>query len=366
MPMRNDVVSVLVDGTLHDTWTRYEIDSDLLIPADAWRVDLALPHGELPPVVQPGASAEVRLGDDTVMRGMIDDVADDIDKHARRLTLTGRDGAAVLVDCSAPVFVARQIGLAEIMANIVKPLGIARTRIDADATRIRDKVNVEPGDTAWDALVHAAEANGLWPWFEPDGTLVVGGPDYSRSPVARLVMNYDDPKNNLLRLARTRSVAEWHSEYTVLGQAHGTMVENGRHAIKSVVKDTGIAVYRPRVVVDCDADSVAATTARGRKLLSDSRLKGFTLTATVRGHRTADGVLWQPGQRVEVKSTPQGIEGIFFLMARKFEGGRGVGAVTTLTLKEDGVWVLDAHPHTRAHRRGKNATAGEIVDVSGY
>ncbi len=47
---------------------------------------------------------------------------------------------------------------------------------------------MEPGDTAWDALVHVAEANGLWPWFDPDGTLVVGGPKYDAPEQATLIL----------------------------------------------------------------------------------------------------------------------------------------------------------------------------------
>ena len=104
---------------------------------------------------------------------------------------------------------ARQIGLADIVAKIVKPLGVTRVRIDATATRRREKINVEPGDTAWDALANVAEANGLWPWFEPDGTLVVGGPDYTTAPVATLVMRRNGT-TNVERLDERRSIAGRH------------------------------------------------------------------------------------------------------------------------------------------------------------
>lgn len=364
-PAGDNAVSLLIGGRVHSQWTRYEIDSDLLIPADAWRVDLGLPQGSLPPIVTEGAAVQVRIGRDTVLSGRIDDIEDAVDRGSHTLTLRGRDGAAVLTDCSAPVFSAKQVTLAEVVATVVRPLGISKIRIAADKTHTAEKVNVEPGDTAWDTLLHAAEANGLWPWFEPDGTLVVGGPDYRQPPVASLILRRDGKGNNLLGLRRTRSMAERYSDITVLGQAHGTALEAGRHALKSTVRDAGVAVYRPRIVVDHDAENGDTARARARKLLSDSRLKGFTLVARVRGHRSSDGRLWQPGQRIHVASEPHGIDAVFFLMARQFQGGRGMGATTTLTLKEDGVWVLDAHPHKRKSRRGKNDSAGlEAVDVS--
>ncbi len=154
-----------------------------------------------------------------------------------------------------------------------------------------------------------------------------------------------------------------YSDITVLGQAHGTHAEAGRHALKSAVRDPGCAVYRPRIVQDGDADSLADTRARARKLLSDSRLQGMTLTAVVKGHRTSDGVLWQPGQRVHVVSEPHGIDGVFFLMARKLQGGEGQGSRTTLTLKEDGVWVLDAHPDKRDKKRTKRKKKDDGLDA---
>ena len=35
-----------------------------------------------------------------------------------------------------------------------------------------------------------------------------------------------------------------------------------------------------------------------------------------------------------------------------------------LTMKEDGVWTLDAHPSKRKHRRGKNSLPGRVIDLS--
>ena len=47
-------------------------------PAAAWNVQLGLPDGELPAVVQPGARVEVRVGADVAMTGSVDDVDDDV------------------------------------------------------------------------------------------------------------------------------------------------------------------------------------------------------------------------------------------------------------------------------------------------
>lgn len=363
-------VRLLIGGLEHSDWEDYDVDSDLLTPADAWHVKLALKDGDLPASVATGASVEIRVGDDPVMVGRIDSIEDEVSKNGLHIGISGRDGAAVLLDCSAPIFVARMASLDEIIIKVVRALGITKYRIDAASTRVREKINVEPGDSAWEVLTNAAEANGLWPWFEPDGTLVVGGPDYDKPPVATLILRRSGKGNNVLSLRRRNSIQGRFSEVTVLGQCHGTKTETGKNAIKSTQKDKGVSWYRPKIIIDHESDSVAVADDRARKLLSDSRLKGFSLFAEVEGHRivapgqAADGLLWTPGQRVHVISERHQIDDVFFLMARKFTGGRHQGPRTHLTLKEDKTWVLDAHPHKNKHRLGKNSAPAQILDVS--
>lgn len=359
--------SLLLDGKEHADWTSYSIDSDLMVPADAWSFSLGPVVGDLPAALAEGREVKVKVAGQVVMTGRIDTLTHEASRQGRSIAINGRDGAAVLVDCSAPIFVSKQISLAEIVAKVVRPLGIGKVRIDADATTTRDKVNVEPGEAAWDTLQHAAEANGLWPWFTPDGTLVVGRPDYSQPPVATLVMKLDGRENNLVSLAETRDVSQRFSEVTVLGQSHGTASEAGTNDVKTTVYDSGVQWHRPRIVMDHEADSVAVAQARGRKLIADARLQGYGLIATLNGHAVdpaaAHPLLWAPGQRVHLVSDPHAIDATFFVMARRFTGGRGLPTRTVLVLKEDGVWQLDAHPHQRKHRRGKHSTPGKIVDV---
>lgn len=365
-------VEVKIGGMSHRGWTLYDIDSDLFVPADAWRVTLAKRGIVLPPEVVEGAAVEVRLLRDgqaaTVLSGRLDDREIDISKGGQQLQLSGRDGAGVLLDCSAAVLSMRELSLADVVARIVRPLGVTRIRIDADTALLRDKVNIEPGDTAWDSLRRAAEANGLWPWFEPDGTLVVGGPRYDTAPVARLVLNANGEGNNVERLAERRSIAGRFSDVTVLGQAHasgtGGGERSGRNNVRAVVRDDGVSMYRPKILVDHEATSEAIAKARGRKMISDARLAGYTLTATVKGHYTDGGEVWTPGQRVTISSDVLGIDGVYFLTGRRLSLSKPQGSITTLTFKEDGVWVLDAHPSRRKHRRGKNSLPGKIVDLT--
>jgi prophage tail gpP-like protein len=366
----NEAVELLIAGKMHRDWSGYDIDSDLLTPADAWHVSLGMSGGQMPPDVVTGALVEVRIGGDTVMTGRVDEIDHQVSKTSHSFSMSGRDHAAVLVDCSAPIFVAKMVSLAEIVAKIVSSFGLKKPRIDAEATRIREKINIEPGDSAWDALAHAAEANGLWPWFDPGGTLVVGGPDYSSPVVATLILRRSGKGNNVISLAKQESVHGRYSEVTVLGQTHGTDTEQGKNALRGSWKDTGVSWYRPKIVTDHECDSSAVCRDRAHKLISDGRLNGLTLSAMVKGHRIvapgqpSNEMLWKPGMRISVTSEPHGIKDkVFFLMGRKFTRSRMDGTRTALTLKEDGVWVPDAHPHKNKHRRGKNSAPLQVIEI---
>ncbi|MEJ8674846.1 phage baseplate assembly protein [Chromobacterium amazonense] len=332
-------VSLQINGRQHGDWTHYAIDSDLAMAADGWQVSLGLPGGAFPPDVEPGAMVKVQVGGETVLLGRIDDISHSVSPGSHQLALSGRDLAGILLDCSAPLFTAKGMTLQDVLDNVVKPLGIANIRVDAKAQGQIEKINVDPGNSAWDVLTRAAQANGLTAWFDPDGTLVVGGPDYSRPASARLILRRDGKGNNVLSLAETRSHAQRYSELTLLGQSHGQALTAGRHAMRHQTFDSDVCYHKPRIQVEPDAASPAELAARADKMLADARLAGYTLTATVAGHRDSQGALWTPGQRIEVESEPHGIHGTYFLMARTFEGGRGQGCVTRLTLKEDQCWI---------------------------
>ncbi|HEC5114969.1 TPA: phage tail protein [Escherichia coli] len=395
-----DKVSVIVGGKVHSDWSGYGIDSDFLIPADAWSMRVGLPDGIFPEGVARGVPVQVRVGPDVVMSGRIDRVSRTVSRDQVSLSVTGRDGAAILVDCASPLLTSRQASLEEVIAQVVRPLGIKNIELHAESSIRNDKITTEPGERAWDILLRACAGRGLWPWFRPDGTLVIGGPDYTAAPVATLVMRRSGEGNNLLSLTDESSMERSFSRLTVLaqGHAHSTnnkkelgiidvsssdsltvsgdtdtteteldtgLPETGQHGLQFVVEDPTVTYYRPQVVVMHDADDLEQVRYRARKMMADARLEGYSLIARVQGHRTSDGVLWEPGQRIHVISEPHGIDAIYFLMGREFTGGRPGGAVTTLRLKEDGVWIPDAWSKKKKARKGRRKKKQElgIVDV---
>src|SRR5437868_14145178 len=99
MSTRPDQVQVKIGGVVQSTWSDYDIDSDLMVPADAWRVTLRQASIEVPAQVVEGAAVEVALVRDgaaeTVLTGRLDLRRLRVGRGQHELVLSGRDGASV-------------------------------------------------------------------------------------------------------------------------------------------------------------------------------------------------------------------------------------------------------------------------------
>ena len=351
-----------VGGMEHRTWQSYDIDSDFLIPADGFDFELgvAATQGQIPDLT--GQRCEVVINGETVLTGIIGNQRDEKDKGSRSLRLTGRDLACLLVDCSAPQVNVKGMTVLAAVQKLVAPWRqyLPRVVLKAENNPTLDKVDIEPSESAWQALSHVANSVGLHVWLEADGTLAVGGADYSSEPVATLCWSRNDNRRNVERINIERDVDNRFSEVTFLAQSHGRSGNAAKHDLKWVWQDPSMPLHKPKTVVVADADNLEALKRQAKKQLSDWKLEGLTITVTVGDHKTAAGVLWAAGQRVHLIDEEEGIDAIFFVMGRRLMLSRMGGTQTELRLKEDGVWTPDAYAKKaeRARKRkGKRKTA---------
>ena len=351
-------VRLVVDGHIHDQWESYRIDSHLLIPADDWELrvssvdDVGKPIA-LPVFVQEGADVKLFVGDDLALSGLIDTIVEDDDKWQDNIVLSGRDYASRLLDCSAPILDMQQATLEQVIRKAVGVLGITQVRYQATPSNPRQKVHTEPGQSIWEWLRAACEANHVWPWFAPDGTLIIGQPDYTTSPVADLITNISGEGNNIKSTMSTRSIVDRYSEVIVFGQAAGIGSKGSN--VKATSYDTGVKIYRPKIIIDGNCETLALAQARDSKEIADGRLAGRHLTIKVAGHRIFNGSgigrLWEPGMRVNLSLEHRGVFGIYYLIGRTFTRSRRTGTETILKFVEDGAWMLNLDTVKAKRRR---------------
>ena len=357
-PYENDIV-VEIDGKSHNSWKNYDIDSDFLIPADAFAFDIGVPSGSTVLPDYSGAEVKVRINDTLVMTGIVDTVQHGISKTNRTYRLNGRDKASVLVDCSAPITNVKGLTVLDAVKKIVEPLGIKQVQLKAEKNPLLDKVDIDVGETAWNAAMRCANSAGLHLWFEPNGVLIVGGADYSTPPVATLCCMKDGSQNNFEQADLSFDVSNRFSEITFLAQSHGKQGQDNKNDLKWVYKDSEMTTYKPKTVVVSDVDNLEALQKWAKKYIADSILEGFTLTIIVPDHKMQDGTLWQPGQRVHVICEEYDIDAIFFLMGRRFMLSRQGGTQTELRFKQDGIWTPDAYSAKAEKARKRKGKKGK-------
>lgn len=357
-PYENDIV-VEIDGKSHNSWKNYDIDSDFLIPADAFAFDIGVPSDSTVLPDYSGAEVKVRINDTLVMTGIVDAVQHGISKTNRTYRLNGRDKASVLVDCSAPITNVKGLTVLDAVKKIVGPLGIKQVQLKAEKNPLLDKVDIDVGETAWNAAMRCANSAGLHLWFEPNGVLIVGGADYSTPPVATLCCMKDGSQNNFEQADLSFDVSNRFSEITFLAQSHGKQGQDNKNDLKWVYKDSEMTTYKPKTVVVSDVDNLEALQKWAKKYIADSILEGFTLTIIVPDHKMQDGTLWQPGQRVHVICEEYDIDAIFFLMGRRFMLSRQGGTQTELRFKQDGIWTPDAYSAKAEKARKRKGKKGK-------
>lgn len=369
-PYENDV-TVEVDGKAHNSWKSYDIDSDFLIPADAFKFDLGVPSNSTVLPDFSGAEVKVRINGELVMTGIVDTTQHTISKTNRTYSLNGRDRASILVDCSAPITNVKGLTVLDAVKKIVEPLGIKKVALRAENNPTLDKVDIDVGETAWNAAMRCANSAGLHLWFEPNGELIVGGADYSTPPVATLCCMKDGKRNNFEQADLTFDVSNRFSEVTFLAQSHGKQGQDNKNDLKWVYNDPEMTTYKPKTVVVSDVDNLEALQKWAKKYIADSMLEGFTLTIVVPDHKMQDGTLWQPGQRVHVICEEYEIDAIFFLMGRRFTLSRNGGTQTELRFKQDGIWTPDAYSakaekaRKRKGKKGKKKNQGDLISTNG-
>lgn len=352
-PYANEVV-VRIGGKEHKDWLSYDIDSDFLIPADAFSFETNVSRNQGVLADYSSLQCEVLINNQLVMMGIIGHQNEMVDKNNHSISFNGRDLAGLLVDCSVKQINVKGMTVLAAAQKIVEPWPqIKKVILKAEKNPVLDKVDIEPGETAWQALSKIAYKAGLHVWLEPDGTLVIGGADYASPPVATLCHSKYDRRRNIQSIHIEYSTENRYSEVTFLGQSHTRYANSSKHDLKWVYKDETMLLYKPKTVVIGDAENLEQLKVQAKKMLSDWRLEGFTLTITVADHKTQDGVLWQPGQRVHVIDEDQQIDAIFFLMGRRFLLSRSGGTLTELRLKEDGIWTPDAYVKKSAAARSR-------------
>ncbi|MCO6516120.1 MAG: phage tail protein, partial [Snodgrassella sp.] len=119
-PYANEVV-VRIGGKEHKDWLSYDIDSDFLIPADAFSFETNVSRNQGVLADYSSLQCEVLINNQLVMTGIIGHQNEMVDKNNHSISFNGRDLAGLLVDCSVKQINVKGMNVLAAAQKIVEP-----------------------------------------------------------------------------------------------------------------------------------------------------------------------------------------------------------------------------------------------------
>lgn len=326
---------LIIDGKIYGGWTRLEVQRGIEQIAGGFVLQLTsrYPGVDVPMQLREGLSCQVKLGNDLVISGYVDDYETDDTATSSSVRLSGRDKTADLVDCSA-IYKSGQwrgVKLEQIVADIARPFGIkVVVAPGTDTGETFKRFALEEGEKAFDAIDRACRLRAVLVTSTPDGNLLITTAGTVSSGV-RL-----EEGVNMTKFNSRHSWKERHSEIILKGQVPGDDQESGAAAahLKASAKDAEISRYRPLVVVAEHGTSNKSLADRAAWEVKVRMGRGKRGGCTVVGWRTGkdgqEGPLWQPNTLVPVVSERMNLDAELLIVSCTYQFTEQ-GRVTDLT-----------------------------------
>jgi len=297
-----DTVSLFLAGASYEGWTRFQVTRDIETLSGTFELTLTERYPSRPAArpISPDDACAVKIGGDTVITGHVDTVSPRFDATAHEVTVSGRDAAGNLVDCSAVHKPGEWKGrrLEQIAADLVKPFGVS-VIARAGTGKAFENFRVQEGETVYEALRRLGRARGVLPMSDGLGNLVL-----TRSAQAARVADKlsRGPKGNILAAEGEYDHRERFSEYLVKGQSAGadwkTPADTGQGTGRA--EDKAVRRFRPLVVIAEEQGDGPTFTDRAKWEASVRAGRARRATVTVQGFRDRSGELWRPNTLVPV------------------------------------------------------------------
>lgn len=322
-------VRLVVNGHGHAGWKEVRLSAGIerqcrdfsLTVTDRW------PGNEVIRRVRPGDLCEVWFGADKMLTGYID--ATPISYEAGQVTVSvnGRSKTADLVDCAAQHRSGqwRSASVLRIAQELAAPYGVT-VLAEVEPGNIAEH-QLEPGETVFESIDRLITQKALLATDDGEGRQILTRAGRLRAGTAL------ETGMNILTGSASLDFKERFSEYICKGQRAGNDHDFGAAVAQSAASVTDASITRRRVIelrAEGQGD-IAACRDRVRWEAAYRAGKSYQTTYTVQGWRQADGALWLPNQRVQVRDAVIGFD-LEMLIAEVEYSQSESGTIATLTV----------------------------------
>lgn len=340
-------VILIVAGTQYAGWTEVNVTRSLINLAGEFELQLTRAWVDSNPIpLKPGMACLVKIGNETVISGYIDDVVPSYDDKQIRYQVSGRDKTGDLVDCAA-VYNSSQwsdVNLTRIAKDLCEPFGInvidnVSQQSIAPYTIEAAKVDhiiftswrIEQGETCEENLRRAARQTSALITSTVSGDLLITAPS-SKVLSTPLTLG-----QNIIAAAGHFSWRNRHDTYLVKGAGYtGGEAQDSTSTDKNVgqamlIRDSQVSRYRPKIVLSEDVFTADGATLRAQWQKTRD-IGTSTMTQITVADWFHDGAqLWPINVLVNIQDEYQGLDVTWLIVSVNFTEGAN-GRMTQLTL----------------------------------
>lgn len=279
----------------------------------------------------------LKIGEETVLTGLVDDAVPFYRKGDVGLRVEGRDATARLLDCSSEKREFVDQALIGIAAALCKDFSIPVKLVNFDGGRPFSRFTIDAGQTYARAIEDGCRQVGAMMWTDGLGSLLIGRPQ-GGTHLGTLELG-----KHILEGEAHNSFAERFSRVTVLANQTGDdSWENAGSAIQGMADDGEVGLFRPLVVTaEAQNEGAASPSERAAWEVAVRRARAKSVPVTVQGWNAPDGPLYRPGCTLDIADDRLNRHGRLMVADASFEKGHGNGTLCRLTLlPEDAFKVI--------------------------
>lgn len=215
-----------------------------------------------------------------------------------------------------------------------------------------------------DLLRRHLETVGMFLWDSPTGDIVVGRPNATQPPIARLVRRITDraQSSSIVSHAWNEDWSHRYSRVDIFGKTTGRKYT--RHTTSGDFTDQEVidlGFRRVKVLRDVHVTSPAHAVAIAKKHLAAGRREALHLEYTVRGHSmtniiTGGTAIWAPDTVVDIEDDVLGLSGNYYIESVRFRRDRQ-GTRTVLRLMEPDALIFGSDDSFATPANGASASS---------
>lgn len=344
-----DELSLQVEGTRYSGWQDVDVQRSIEQLAFSFNVGFTERWNEMgdPLPINEGDSVIVKLDDDTVIQGYVDDSNLSYTNNSHSAVVTGRSSTGDLVDCAA-IYKSglwRNAGIAKIAEDLCSPFSVDVETVGDMGSKFR-RFAIQDGETVHETLERAARMRGLMVLTSNQNKLLLARRGTRKSST---VLRRGE---NILAGSRRGSMRDRFSQYIGKAQIPGDDSQSGDTVtFKRTVDDDRVRRYRPTIIMAENEDT--GKELKDRVKWERNRRAGDArrLNYTVQGWRDNEGKLWEPNTLVDVEDDFLRVKlELLVVSVTNRKGNDGTTTELELTRKE--AFDLIEFPAPRPTKRG--------------